>query len=262
LLRAAGFSLTGTTRSAEKAGALEALGITPLVAPDSAQLIGAMKKASHILVSIPPGEDGDPVLGQVGALDLPDLDWLGYLSTTGVYGDADGGWVYEDTPPAPADARSERRLAAEQGWQALSERTRIFRLAGIYGPGRSAFDKLADGTARRIVKPGQVFSRIHVDDIARTLMASMSQPGLAGPFNLADCEPAPQADVVAYAAQLMGVEPPPVEDYETAEMSPMLRSFYARSRRVSGEATRRQLGVELTYRSYRDGLDAIYADST
>lgn len=262
LLAAEGFSLTGTTRSLEKAAGMTAAGITPLVDPDAGQLRAAMQAATHILVSVPPGAEGDPVLDATGQPDLPQLQWLGYLSTTGVYGDADGGRVDETTPPAPADDRSVRRLDAEQGWQALSDKTRIFRLSGIYGPGRSALDRLKDGSARRIVKPGQVFSRIHVDDIAATLMASIARPDVPGPFNLADAAPSPQADVVAHAARLMGVEPPPEEDFETAEMSAMLRSFYASSRRVSGEATRRALGVELNYPTYREGLNAIYADAT
>ncbi|WP_421784929.1 SDR family oxidoreductase [Hyphobacterium sp.] len=261
-LRAAGFPLTGTTRSEEKADRLRDLGITPLIDPDRERLIAALRAASHVLVSVPPGANGDPVLAQIGLPDLPRLEWLGYLSTTGVYGDAGGGWVDEDTPPQPAEDRSRRRLEAEQGWQALTDRTRIFRLAGIYGPGRSALDKLADGTARRIVKPGQVFSRVHVDDIATALMASIARPEIGGPFNLADAEPAPQADVVTHAAELLGVEPPPLEDYETAEMSGMLRSFYASSRRVSGERTRQELGIALAYPTYRDGLAAIYSAST
>ncbi|MEE2527319.1 SDR family oxidoreductase [Hyphobacterium sp. HN65] len=262
LLAKAGFSLAGTTRSGEKAEQMQADGIAPLVNPDAEALRAAMMAATHILVSVPPGPEGDPVLAMAGQPDLPRLEWLGYLSTTGVYGDAGGGRVDETTPPAPADERSRRRLAAERGWQALSDRTRIFRLSGIYGPGRSALDRLKDGKARRIIKPGQVFSRIHVDDIAATLMASIARPDVPGPFNLADAAPRPQADVVAYAAGLLGIEPPPEEDFATAEMSPMMRSFYASSRRVSGEATRKALGVELEYPSYREGLSAIYAAST
>lgn len=262
LLRDAGFALTGTTRAADKADGLRKLGIKPLIEPGRAVLIEALQAASHVLVSVPPGEDGDPILTQIGTPDLPRLEWLGYLSTTGIYGDAGGGRVDETTPPAPAEPRSQRRLAAEQGWLGLTDRTRIFRLAGIYGPGRSALDKLADGSARRIVKPGQVFSRIHVADIATALMASIAAAEIAGPFNLADAEPAPQADVVSFAAGLMGVEPPPLEDFESAEMSPMLRSFYASSRRVSGEKTRRELGVALAYPTYREGLAAIYSAST
>ncbi|WP_394693502.1 SDR family oxidoreductase [Hyphobacterium sp.] len=261
-LRAAGFQLTGTSRSIEKSREMRALGVAPLIDPATGDLREAMAGASHILVSVPPGETGDPVLEALGGdVDLSGLDWLGYLSTTGIYGDADGGWVSEATPPAPVEARSVRRLEAERAWQALSDKTRIFRLAGIYGPGRSALEKVQAGTARRIVKPGQVFSRIHVDDIAAALMASIARPEAAGPFNLADEMPAPQADVTAFAAELLGVDPPPVEDFDTAEMSAMMRSFFSSSRRVSSEATRAALGWTLQYPTYRDGLQAIYAAS-
>lgn len=258
-LRAAGFQLAGTSRSIEKSNEMRALGVTPLIDPAVDELREAMASVSHILVSVPPGETGDPVLEALGGdVDLSALDWLGYLSTTGVYGDAQGGWVTEDTPSAPAEARSMRRLEAEQAWQTLSDRTRIFRLSGIYGPGRSALDRVKAGTARRIVKPGQVFSRIHVDDIAAALMASIARPDVAGPFNLTDEMPAPQADVTAFAAELLGVDPPPVEDFKTAEMSAMMRSFFSSSRRVSSEATRAALGWTLMYPSYREGLQAIY----
>jgi nucleoside-diphosphate-sugar epimerase len=263
LLIAQGFDVTGTTRSPEKAAELDAAGIRPLVSPDAKMLGDAMAASTHILVSAPPSESGDPFLELMNpAADLPHLDWLGYLSTTGVYGDAGGGVVDETTPPSPMDDRSLRRLSAEQGWQALSHRVRLFRLAGIYGPGRSAVERVRDGSARRIVKAGQVFSRIHVDDISTALMASMARPDVAGPFNLADAEPSSQADTVAFAAQLLGVDPPLLEDFSTAEMSPMLRSFYAASRRVSSEATQKALGWTLKYPTYRDGLSAIYAAST
>lgn len=262
LLRARGFALSGTTRSPAKAGEMTEQGIIPLINPDAAALRTAMREASHILVSVPPGESGDPVLEMlVPYPDLPKLEWLGYLSTTGVYGDAAGGWVDEDTLPRPDEARSQRRLAAEQGWQAFSARTRIFRLAGIYGPGRSPLDRLKDGTARRIVKPGQVFSRIHAGDIAAALMASIARPEPAGPFNLSDDEPAPQADIIAHAAGLLGVDPPPEEAFETAEMSAMMRSFFSSSRRVSSEKTRTQLGWTLQYPTYREGLAAIHSAS-
>lgn len=258
-LRAAGFQLAGTSRSIEKSNEMRAVGVTPLIDPAVDELREAMAAASHILVSVPPGETGDPVLEALGGdVDLSALDWLGYLSTTGVYGDAQGGWVTEDTPPAPAEARSMRRLEAEQAWQTLSDRTRIFRLSGIYGPGRSALDRVQAGTARRIVKPGQVFSRIHVDDIAAALMASIARPDIPGPFNLADDAPAAQADVTAFAARLLGVDPPPVEDFKTAEMSAMMRSFFSSSRRVSSEATRAALGWTPKYPDYRKGLQAIY----
>lgn len=258
-LQAAGFQLVGTSRSIEKSKEMRALGVEPLIRPATGDLQKAMALASHILVSVPPGEAGDPVLGALGGdVDLSGLDWLGYLSTTGVYGNPEGGWVTEATPPDPTEARSKRRLEAEQAWQALTDRTRIFRLSGIYGPGRSALDRVQAGTARRIVKPGQVFSRIHVDDIAAALMASIDRPDVVGPFNLADDAPAAQSDVTAFAAGLLGVEPPPLEDFMTAEMSPMMRSFFSSSRRVSSSASREALGWTLEYPSYREGLQAIY----
>ncbi len=262
LLRAQGFLLSGTTRLVTKASEMAGQGIAPLIDPDADELRAAMADATHILVSVPPGEAGDPVLERLTPLpEFPKLEWLGYLSTTGVYGDAAGGRVDEDTPPDPAETRSQRRLAAEQGWQHVSDRTRIFRLAGIYGPGRSVLDRLRDGTARRIVKPGQVFSRIHVADIAAALMASIARPDISGPFNLADEAPAPQADVTAYAAELLGIDPPPAEAFETAEMSAMMRSFFSSSRRVASEKTRAQLGWALKYPTYREGLKAIYSAS-
>lgn len=262
LLRAQGFSLAGTTRSSAKAGEMRAQSVAPLLNPAADVLRTAMMDATHVLVSVPPGEAGDPVLETVSPPPgLPKLEWLGYLSTTGVYGDAGGGRVNESTPPDPAEKRSQRRLAAERAWDMFSDRTRIFRLAGIYGPGRSALDRLKDGTARRIVKPGQVFSRIHVDDIATALMASIAWPDVRGPFNLADDEPASQADVAEYAADMLGIAPPPEEAFETAEMSAMMRSFFSSSRRVSSETTRAQLGWALKYPTYREGLKAIYSAS-
>jgi len=259
LLLAEGFSVVGTARSLAKAENMRHCGVGPVIAPAAADLRKLMASATHILVSIPPGEAGDPVLAALGGdVDLSHLEWLGYLSTTGVYGDAKGGWVDEDTPADPTELRSKRRLEAERSWQALSAKTCIFRLSGIYGPGRSALDRVQAGTARRIVKPGQAFSRIHVDDIAAALMASLARPDIEGPFNLADDAPTPQADVVAYAAKLLGVTPPPLEESETAEMSAMMRSFFSASRRVSSEHTRAALGWELKYPTYREGLKAIY----
>ncbi|WP_421789309.1 SDR family oxidoreductase [Hyphobacterium sp.] len=253
--------LSGTTRSAAKASEMALSGISPLINATREELRGAVETATHILVSVPPDEDGDPALPLLRGLKTPALEWLGYLSTTGVYGDAGGGWVDEDTRPEPAEKRSKRRLQAEQGWQAFSKATRIVRLAGIYGPGRSALERVRSGTARRIVKQGQVFSRVHVDDIATALLASMERQDVPGPFNLADDLPSSQAEVIGYAADLLAVAPPPEEDFETAEMSPMMRSFFSSSRRVSSRKTRDALGFELAYPTYREGLEAIYAAS-
>lgn len=224
-----------------------------------------LRQATHVILSIPPDERGDPAL----LLHRADLDaaagleWIGYLSTVGVYGDFGGAWIDEDAPTRPINPRSQQRVAVEQAWRdyARGRGVPLFveRLAGIYGPGRSAFDKLRDGTARRIVKPGQVFNRIHVDDIGRmTALAALRR--LDGTFNLADNEPAPPQDLVSHAAQLLGVAAPPDLPFEAAEMTPMARSFYADNKRVSNARIRAALGTDLLYPSYREGLAAILGE--
>ena len=185
------------------------------------------------------------------------LAWIGYLGTTAVYGDRQGGWVDEETPIEPTLARADRRARAEAAWLKSGLPVHIFRLAGIYGPGRNAFVNLKDGTARRIVKPGQVFSRIHVEDIATVLEASIARPRPGAIYNVCDDEPAPPQDVVAHAAELMGVAPPPEQPYETADLSPMARTFYKDNRRVRNERIKRELGVRLAYPTYREGLAAL-----
>lgn len=215
--------------------------------------------ATHVLSSVPPDERGDPVLAEHAA-DLAQLGgvrWVGYLSTTGVYGDHAGGWVDEATPENPAGARGRRRVEAESGWRALPLPVHVFRLAGIYGPGRSQLDALRAGTAKRIDKPGQVFSRIHVDDIAAAVRLSMAAPRPGAIYNLADDEPAPPQEVVAYAAELLGAPPPPLIPFEQAELSPMAASFYAESKRVSNALTKRELGWRPRYPTYREGLRAL-----
>ena len=220
---------------------------------------------SHILVSIPPDEAGDPALDRHGddIAALPALAWLGYLSTTGVYGDQRGGWVDETTPLRPSGIRGRRRVAAEAGWLDLWRRrgvpVHIFRLAGIYGPGRSPFAALRAGTARRIDKPGQVFSRIHVDDLASALVASIERPRPGAIYNLCDDEPAAPEAVVAHAAALLGVAPPPLAPFAAGDLSPMSRSFYADNKRVSNALIKQELGVALRYPDYRAGLAAILA---
>lgn len=223
----------------------------------------AFDGVTHILISIPPDELGDPVLdlhgGEITA--LPGLQWLGYLSTTGVYGTRDGGWVDETSELRPSSVRGQRRVDAEAGWLEL-RRSRgvpvyIFRLAGIYGPGRSAFDALRAGAARRIDSPGQLFSRVHVDDIASVLLASIARPHPDAIYNVCDDEPAAQADVVAYAASLLGIEPPPLVPLVEASLSPMARSFYADNKRVSNALIKSELGVTLAFPNYRAGLAAI-----
>ena len=219
----------------------------------------AFEGVSHILVSIPPDAAGDPVLerhaGEIAA--LPGLAWLGYLSTTGVYGTRDGGWVDETAALNPSSARAARRAAAEAAWLRLG--AHVFRLAGIYGPGRSAFDALRAGTARRIDLPGHLFSRIHVDDIAGVLLASIAQPRPGAVYNVCDDEPAAPRDVVAHAAGLLGIAPPPLIPFADAELSPLARSFWADDKRVSNALIKRELGVALRYPSYREGLSAILA---
>jgi nucleoside-diphosphate-sugar epimerase len=251
-----GWHVIGTTRSPEKAEALRAEGVEPLLFGDPLP-----DGATHVLTSAAPDAEGDPVLRIYGdALRelLPRIDWLGYLSTTGVYGDHAGGWVDEAAALTPATRRGRMRVGAEAEWRALAQATgaplHIFRLAGIYGPGRGPFEKVRQGTARRIVKPGQVFSRIHVDDIAQVLRASIARPDPGAVYNLCDDDPAPPEDVIGHAAALLGLPLPPAEDFATAEMTPMARSFYAESKRVRNDRVKRELGVTLRFPDYRAGL--------
>lgn len=221
--------------------------------------------ATHLLVSAPPDETGDPVLRTYGGAiaTLKALRWTGYLSTTGVYGDRQGDWVDEDAPLAPSTERGARRLAAERDWLALSRRApiglHIFRLAGIYGPGRNQLLTVRDGTARRIIKPGQVFSRIHAEDIAGVLLASMAHPNPGAAYNVCDDEPCPPQDVVAYAATLLALPAPPEVAFEDASLSPMARSFYAESKRVLNRRIKQELGYQLLFPSYRQGLASLLA---
>jgi nucleoside-diphosphate-sugar epimerase len=224
-----------------------------------------LKDATHVLISIPPDGGVDPALRDF-ADDIAaarNIRWIGYLSTIGVYGDHGGAWIDETTPAAPANDRTRARLAAEQGWQALAERTgkrvAILRLPGIYGPGRSVIEQLRAGTARRIVKPGQVFNRIHVADIAGAVHAAMSAPPRETLVNVCDDEPAAASDVVAYGAQLLGMTPPPEVPITQANLSPMGVSFYAECKRVRNERLKRVLGYTLRYPTYREGLAAIAA---
>lgn len=259
-LLAKGWEVRGTTRREDSADSLRALGITPIIWPgdDLAPHIGW---ASHVLHSVSP-DDGDPVLDAYGAaLAAADLDWFGYLSTTGVYGDHDGDWVDEDTPLSPSTARGAARVRAESGWQALHAAhglpLHIFRLAGIYGPGRGPFAKVRAGKARRIVKEGQVFSRIHVEDIATVLDASIDRPRPGAVYNVCDDDPAPPQDVIAHAADLLGLPRPPEIPFDEADLSPMARSFYAESKRVRNDRIKDELDVTLRYPTYRQGLRAL-----
>ncbi|MFO6465059.1 SDR family oxidoreductase [Jannaschia sp. KMU-145] len=261
-LLAEGWRIIGTTRTAEKADAFRAEGVEPLIF--GAPLDDVITDVTHVLTSVAPTSAGDPVLEAYSpALEphLERMDWVGYLSTTGVYGDHFGAWVDETTPLSPTTERGRMRVAAEAAWRAICPATRVFRLAGIYGPGRGPFAKVRAGTARRIVKPGQVFSRIHRDDIAQVLAASIARPDPGAVYNLCDDDPAPPEDVIAHAAELLGLPVPPAEDFATAEMSPMARSFYAESKKVRNDRIKDALGVQLLYPDYRTGLAALLADA-
>jgi nucleoside-diphosphate-sugar epimerase len=219
-----------------------------------------------MLISAAPGVDGDPVLAALEdqiAQHGQHLDWVGYLSTTGVYGDHAGDWVDETTPLSPSTKRGEARVLAEAAWTKLADRVglplHIFRLAGIYGPGRGPFSKVRNGTARRIIKKNQLFSRIHVADIAQVLDASIRQPRPGAIYNLCDNDPAPPEDVIAYAAELLGLPIPPAVPFEQADMTPMARSFYAESKKVRNTLITSELGVELLYPDYKTGLRALLA---
>lgn len=251
-----GWTVIGTCRSPARADALRAAGVEPLLWPGD--LHAALARASHVLVSAAPDAAGDPFLQMAGdALLAARPDWLGYLSTTAVYGDHQGGWVDETTPVRPQSLRARQRVLAETQWLESGLPVHVFRLAGIYGPGRGPFEKLRDGTARRIIKPGQVFSRIHVDDIATTLIASMARPDPGAIYNLCDDDPAPPEDVLSYAAQLLGLPEPPAIAYDEADMTPMARSFYAESKRVRNDRIKTELGVTLAYPDHRSGLQAL-----
>ncbi|MDO6591380.1 SDR family NAD(P)-dependent oxidoreductase [Loktanella sp. D2R18] len=258
VLRSQGHSILGTTRGEP----------TP---EDGAQIVqwpgtdmtAALDAATHLLISIAPDAAGDPVLAALQAeitARAAQFKWVGYLSTTGVYGDHNGGWVDETTPLTPATKRGIARVKAEAAWAAIPDLPlHIFRLAGIYGPGRGPFAKVRNGTARRIIKENQVFSRTHVGDIAQVLAASMARPNPGAVYNVCDDDPAPPQDVIGYAAVLLGRPLPPAMDFETADMTPMARSFYAESKMVRNDRIKSELGVQLLYPDYRTGLKALLA---
>jgi nucleoside-diphosphate-sugar epimerase len=265
-----GWPVTGTSTTTASCDAIAARGYRPMLfdgARASADVRNALAAATHVLVSVPPAEGVDPVL-RWHADDIaaaPRVGWIGYLSTVGVYGDWQGAWVDEDSPTRPVSKRSRWRLAAEQAWLEFGRRSGkpvlIFRLAGIYGPGRSAIESLKAGTARRIVKPGQIFNRIHVHDIASVLAAAIVVDGKHDVYNVADDEPAPPQDVIAFASALLGLAPLPEIPFEVAELSPMAASFYGENKRVRNDRIKRDLGVTLIYPTYREGLRAIAARS-
>jgi nucleoside-diphosphate-sugar epimerase len=253
-----GWSVIGTAREPQDASLVRFDRDHPLST-------GALIGVTHLLVSIPPDATGDPTLGGARAALLAGnstLVWVGYLSTTGVYGNTDGALVDETSPLAPTSDRARRRVAAEEAWLALKRDhglpVHIFRLAGIYGPGRSVLDEVRDGTARRIVKPGHLFSRIYVEDIATVLAASIAKPNPGAIYNVCDDLPAEPAEVVTFAAGMLDAPVPPEIPFEKAELSPMAASFWADHRRVSNDKIKNELGVRLAYPNYRDGLWAIY----
>jgi nucleoside-diphosphate-sugar epimerase len=261
-LQNAGADVTATVRTRVKADISSRTGVTVRVYSSEhadAEIAEDIRSSEAILVSVPPTERGDPVLAsfadQIAA--APKLRWLGYLSTVGVYGDHAGNWVDERTPVMPAKGRSRFRIGAEDSWLALG--AHIFRLAGIYGPGRNQLMQLKAGAAHRIVKPGQVFNRIHVTDIAAVIEASLRKPRPGAIYNVTDDEPASPQDVIEFAAKLCRREPPPEIPIEHADLSPMARSFYSENKRVRNELIHEELGITLSYPSYREGLTALRA---
>jgi nucleoside-diphosphate-sugar epimerase len=261
-----GWTVRGTSRGDQSAATAPDDGFATIPFERHRPLpAAALHGVSHVLVSIPPEAEGDPVLDRLAdaIAALPGLAWLGYLSTTAVYGDRGGGWVDETAAVAPSGERGRRRVAAEAGWRELGRRrnvpVHIFRLAAIYGPGRGLFAALRAGTARRIDAPGQLFSRIHVDDLAMAIAASIAQPRPGAVYNVCDDEPAAPAAVVAHAAELLGVPPPPLIPLAAAGLSPLAASFYADSKRVDNALIKRELGLAWRYPDYRAGLAAILA---
>jgi nucleoside-diphosphate-sugar epimerase len=259
VLAARGWKTYGTIRTQDKAAEVVASGAQPVIWPGD-DIETVLDKATHLLISTAPDKKDDPVLAALRdqiAARRDQLKWVGYLSTTGVYGDHQGGWIDEQTSLNPATRRGKLRVNAERAWQEMDLPLHIFRLAGIYGPGRGPFAKLRHGTARRIIKANQVFSRIHVDDIAQTLAASIAQPNAGVIYNVCDDLAAPPEDVIAFAAKLLGMPVPMDEDFETADMTPMARSFYSESKKVSNSLIKTELNVVLKYPDYKSGLSAL-----
>jgi dTDP-4-dehydrorhamnose reductase len=260
-------AIAGTVRSLAKVEELTGSNIEPLVfgpEPEDGAIAERALSADAILVSVPPGVSADPVLARFGhriaSLGRPQT--IIYLSTIGVYGDRRGDWVDETMTPSPSSERSLARLQAERSWAAIGnesgKKIYILRLAGIYGPGRNALLNLQAGTARRVVKRGQVFNRIHVEDVSRAIDAAIAHKGQGGVFNVSDDAPAPPQDVITFAAMLMGVEPPPEQDLDSADLTPLARSFYAENKRVSNRKLKDELGVRLAFPTYRVGLEALW----
>mgnify|MGYP003608322299 CR=1 FL=1 len=256
LLIPQGWRVIGTTRSQDRIPTLRAQGVEPLLWP--CEIAPALAQATHILASAAPDGSGDPFLHAAREQIMAARpEWVGYLSTTAVYGDHQGGWVDENTPVNPQSGRAVARVLAERQWLASGLPVQVFRLAGIYGPGRGPFEKVRDGTARRVIKANQVFSRIHVADIAATLLGSIRHPDPGAIYNVCDDNPAPPEDVLSYAAALLGYPEPPTVLFEEAQMTPLQISFYAESKRVRNEKIKRELGVALTFPTYQAGLQGL-----
>lgn len=264
LKAAGGWDIAGTTRDPEKRRALRDQDIKAFLFSNDIPLadpLYMMRDATHILISTPPSDHGDPSFLFHGEdiLKLPKVEWVGYLSTTGSYGDRGGEWVDETARARPTTQRGSRRLKAEEQWLSLFEThnipVHIFRLAGIYGPGRSALDSVRSGVARRIDKPGHAFSRIHIDDIVQILMASMHNIRPGEIYNVCDDEPAPSHEVIDYACQLLGIESPPLQPFDKVDMAPITRSFYTDNKRIKNDKIKTDLGISLKYKTYKDGLE-------
>ena len=260
LLIPRGWRIIGTTRNPAKAEAFRAEGVEPLLWPGD--LGPALAEATHVLACAAPDAAGDPFLQAVPQIARSKAEWVGYLSTTGVYGDHQGGWVDEATPLTPQSDRGRQRVLAEGQWLATGLPVQIFRLAGIYGPGRGPFEKVRDGTARRIIKPNQVFGRIHVDDIAQVLEASIRHPNPGAAFNVCDDNPCPPEEVLSHAARLLGLPDPPEVPFDQASMTPKQRAFYGESKRVRNDRIKQDLGVTLLYPDYPQGLAALLKDES
>lgn len=265
VLRAFDWEIAGTTTDPDKRAQMQAQGIAAELFEPSRYLpdpFESFRGVTHVLLSIPPGRSGDPAF-EAHAHDILEagtVEWAGYLSTTAVYGNHDGGWIDESTPLAPSSQRGSQRARAEEQWQSLLMNEEfplhIFRLSGIYGPGRSAIDTVRSGTARRIDKAGHVFNRIHVDDIVQTLIASMNNPRPGAVYNLADDLPSSSHEVISFACNLLGICPPPLISYEQADVAPMVRSFYSDNKRIRNDLIKQELGITLRYPDYRAGLQA------
>lgn len=261
-----GWTVTAVVRSEANAAKARAHGVAPVDVGDRPSLVAALRAVTAVLITAPPTQDGCPGLNTL----IPALaeanafpDWIGYLSTTGVYGDREGRWAFERSPLNARSTEAARRVAAERDWRQVGRGMGLtvtaFRLPGIYGPGRSALDRARDGTAHGIIKPGQVFSRIHVDDIASALAASIARPRAGASYNLCDDLPAPSHEVNAFAARLLGLPPPTPVAFEDADLSPAARRFWSENKRVSNALAKAELGWRPAYPTYREGLTAILA---